>query len=363
MSTFSLEALLGLYSIPTVGPTKLRKLISAFGSPENVLTASYRSLTMVDGVDQKTAERIKQGPDQTFVSHQLKKIEQFQVKVLTYWDEAYPQRLKKIYDPPAFLFYKGNIALLNEIAIAIVGTRTPTNYGKLVTEKFASILAQNNFCIISGFARGVDSIGHRVALKYPSSTIAVLGNGLDVIYPPENGKLFHDILEKGLILTEYPMGTKPDAGNFPKRNRIISGLATAVLITEAGEKSGALLTAMYANDQNRDVFAVPGSILSKKSAGCNRLIKQGATPALSPEQVLEELAPQLDLALKKSNQPKFKLTGNLQKIYNVLSEQPLHVDQIAFETQLSPAETLSALLTLELMGAIRQMAGKMFVRL
>ena len=209
----------------------------------------------------------------------------------------------------------------------------------------------------------MDSIGHRIGLKYPSSTIAVLGNGLDVIYPPENGKLFREMIEKGLIVTEYPMGTKPDAGNFPKRNRIISGLATAVLVTEAGHKSGALLTAMYANDQNREVFAVPGSVLSKKSVGCNRLIKQGATPALSPEDMLEELAPQLELAVKRSNQPQFNLEGNLKKIYDVLSEQPLHVDQIAFETGLSPAETLSALLTLELMGAVRQMAGKMFVRL
>ena len=363
MSEFSLEALLELFSIPTIGPARLRKLISVFGSPEGVLKASYRSLIGVEGIDQKTAERIKQGPDKEFVKNQLKRIEQLQVEILTYWDEVYPERLKKIYDPPAFLFYKGNVELLQTTSIAIVGTRTPTNYGKLATEQFTTALAQNNFCIISGFARGVDSIAHQIALKFHSSTIAVLGNGLDVIYPPENGKLFHEMLEKGLILTEYPMGTKPDAGNFPKRNRIISGLASAVIVTEAGEKSGALLTAMYANDQNREVFAVPGSIFSKKSVGCNRLIKQGASPALSPEDVLEELAPQLELAIKQKNRPQFKLEGNLKKIYDVLSEQPLHVDQIAFETRLSPAETLSALLTLELMGAIRQMAGKMFVRL
>ncbi|APF17550.1 DNA protecting protein DprA [Caldithrix abyssi DSM 13497] len=363
MNDFSLEALLGLFSIPTIGPTRLRKLISVFGSPEEVLKASYRSLTGVEGVDQKTAERIKQGPDHEFVRTQLRRIEQLQVQILTYWDKTYPERLKKIYDPPAFLFYKGNVQLLEQVSIAIVGTRTPTSYGRLATEQFARAFAENNFCIISGFARGVDSIGHEIALQYPGSTIAVLGNGIDVIYPPENSKLFHEMTQKGLILTEYPMGVKPEAGNFPKRNRIISGLAAAVLITEAGEKSGALLTAMYANDQNREVFAVPGSIFSPKSAGCNRLIKQGAIPALSAEDVLEELAPQLQWALKKSKPPDFKLDGNLKKIYDLLSDEPLHVDQIAFETQLSPAETLSALLTLELMGAIRQMAGKMFIRL
>ncbi len=363
MNTFSLEALLGLYSVPTIGPTKLRKLISVFGSPQKVLTASFRSLTAVEGIDRKTAERIKQGPDHEFVQHQLKRLEQLQVKILTFWDKAYPERLKKIYDPPAFLFYKGQIKLLNKTAIAIVGTRTPTSYGKLVTERFASALAQNQFAIISGFARGVDSISHKAALAHHAPTIAVLGNGLDIIYPPENSKLFHEIVEQGLILSEYPLGTRPDAGNFPKRNRIISGLAAAVLITEASEKSGALLTAMYANDQNREVFAVPGSIFSTKSAGCNRLIRQGATPALSPEDILEELAPQLQTAPPKQAPQTFNLSGNLKTIYDLLSDEPLHVDQIAFKSQLSPAETLSALLTLELMGAVRQMAGKMFIRL
>ncbi len=363
MNRFSLQGLLGLYSVPLVGPTKLRKLISVLGSPEAVLNASYRQLVRIEGIDQKTAERIKQGADGYFVQKQLSKIEEHGVRVLTYWDDLYPERLKKIYDPPAFLFYKGNLEILANIAIAVVGTRSPTNYGRLITEKFAAVLAQNNFCIISGFARGIDTIAHKTALKNNAPTIAVLGNGLDVVYPPENRELFEEITQRGLVLTEYAMGTRPDAGNFPKRNRIISGISAGVLITEAGAKSGALLTALYANDQNREVFVAPGPILSPKSMGCNKLIKEGATLVQSPEEIMDELAPQLELSRNKEPKKIPELQGSLKKIYETLSAEPLHVDQIAIKTQLSPAETLSGLLTLELMGLIRQMAGKMFIRL
>ncbi len=363
MSRFVLEALLELASIPLVGPTRLRKLISVLGSPEAVLQAGYRQLVGIEGIDQKTAERIKQGPDKEFVHRQLEKINKYNVDVLTYWDEAYPDTLKRIYDPPAFLFYKGNIDALQTPAVAIVGTRAPSNYGRLITEKFARTLAQNSFCLISGFARGVDSIAHKTALQNNAFTIAVLGNGLDVIYPPENVELFRQMSENGLILTEYPMGTRPDAGNFPKRNRIISGISIGVVVTEAGAKSGALLTAMYANDQNREVFAVPGSVFSQKSAGCHKLIRDGAALVETAEEVLDTLAPQIELRRQHKERPIPKLEGNLKKIYDVLSGDPLHVDQIAIQTKLSPAETLSSLLTLELMGLIRQMAGKMFVQL
>ncbi len=363
MNRFSLEALLELSSIPLIGPTRLRKLISVLGSPEAVMEASFRQLVGIEGIDRKTAERIKQGPDKAFVQTQLQKIKEYDVQVLSYWDDAYPDSLKRIYDPPAFLFYKGKPDALQVPAIAVVGTRVPSNYGKLVTEKFVRTLAQNHFAIISGFARGVDSIAHKTALQNNAFTIGVLGNGIDVIYPPENKQLFEQIVEKGIILTEYFMGTPPDSGNFPKRNRIISGISVGVLVTEAGAKSGALLTAMYANDQNREVFAVPASVLTPKSAGCHKLLKEGATLAEHPEEIIEILEPQIQLRREKATRPDPKLSGALKKIYDVLSADPLHVDQIAIQTGLSSAETLSSLLTLELMGLIRQMAGKMFVRL
>ncbi len=194
--------------------------------------------------------------------------------------------------------------------------------------------------------------------------MAVLGNGLDQIYPAENKKLFDQILEQGLFLTEYPIGTKPDAGNFPKRNRIISGMSCGVLITEAGQKSGALLTAMYALDQNREVFAVPGQVNSGKSAGTNNLIKNGAKLVESVADIIDELKGQVEFNGSRTNRKpdSDKLSGIYKKVFDVLDSEPMHVDQIAYKTQSSPSETLSALLTLELRGYIRQLAGKMFIQ-
>ncbi len=365
MSRFSLESLLGLYSIPSIGPTRMRKLISVFGSPEQVLNAGMRRLKQVDGIDRKTAEKILCGPETSFVTTQLRRMRDYGVDVLTYWDEDYPARLKQIYDPPVFLFYKGQRRLLTKPMFAIVGTRIPTSYGRMVSERFTAELAQAGFTIISGFARGVDTLAHQTALKEGAGTVAVLGNGLDQIYPPENRKLFDRMVQEGLFVTEYPLGTKPDAGNFPKRNRIISGMSSGVLITEAGSKSGALLTAMYANDQNRDVFAVPGPVQSAKSTGTNRLIQSGAKLVQTVDDILEELEGQLALraSAEKEIRPAPQLDGIYKKVFDVLDSEARHVDQIALRANLSPAETLNALLTLELGGLIRQMAGKMFIRL
>ncbi|MBD3224131.1 MAG: DNA-protecting protein DprA, partial [Caldithrix sp.] len=276
MQTFSIDALLALYSIPAIGPTRMRKLISIFKTPQAVLEASARKLLEIEGVDRGIVEKIKAGPDESFVQRQRRLLESYNVQLLTYWDEDYPEVLKKIYDPPAFLFIKGKTQLLKGISIAIVGTRHPTEYGKWITEKLSSELAKSNITVISGFARGVDTIAHKTVLNEGGTTIAVFGNGLDRIYPSENKNIYDQIQQKGLLISEYPMGTKPDAGNFPRRNRIISGLCKGVIITEAGAKSGALITAYYANDQNREVFAVPGQINSKQSTGTNDLIKQGA---------------------------------------------------------------------------------------
>ena len=293
METFTLEALLGLYSISGIGPTRMRKLISAFQSPQDVLQAPPEQLIQVEGIDRKTAQKIRAGADDSFVQEQIKLLEKHETKLITYWDAQYPTRLKKIYDPPVFLFYKGNPQYLNLPAIAVVGTRNPSGYGRMISEKFSRELAQRGLSIVSGLARGVDTIAHKTALKVNAKTIAVLGNGLDFIYPPENRQLYADIFENGLIISEYAMATKPDAVNFPKRNRIISGLSLGVLITEAGDKSGALLTALYANDQNREVFAVPGSIVSEKSAGTNKLIRNGAKLTRNVVDILEELQGQL----------------------------------------------------------------------
>lgn len=362
---FSLETLLGLYSIPMIGPSRMRKLISIFNSPEAVLEASVRQLKDIEGIDHKTAARIKEGPNEEFVKLQITSMEENGVNILTYWDQDYPTRLKKIYDPPAFLFYKGDTKAFAEPSIGIVGTRVPSSYGKLITERFTSELVENNFAIISGFARGIDTIAHTTALKNNGTTIAVLGNGIDQIYPAENKKLFKDIIDHGLIITEYPMGTNPDGGNFPKRNRIISGISVGVLIPEAGARSGALITALYAVDQDREVFCIPGPITSGKSSGVNKMIRDGAKLVQGVDDILSELNQQLNLNFEKKAHadPAPNLTGNYKIIFDLLNNEPIHIDQLAIKANLSPAETLSALLTLELMGLIRQMAGKMFIKL
>ena len=360
----SLEALLGLYSIQSIGGVRMRKLLSVFETAEAVLEASERQLLDIEGFEKKTVEKIKQGPDEEFIKEQIQQIAEQNVSILTYWDNEYPQRLKAIYDPPAFLFVKGRKELLKSTSIAIVGTRHGTGYGRMVTERFGRELVQNNFCIISGFARGVDTMAHKTALKNSGETIAVLGNGIDQVYPAENKKLFEQICEQGLIISESPMGTRPDGPNFPKRNRIISGMSVGVLITEAGLKSGALITALFAADQNREVFVIPGPIMSGHSTGSNNLLKQGAILVQDVDDILVELEQILEKQLLRKKQDKHvpQLKGNEKKIYETLDSDPQHVDQIAFDTNLSPGETLSILLTLELMRLIRQLAGKMFIR-
>ena len=363
MQEFSLEALLGLFSVPGIGPVRMRKLISIYGSPQNVLDTSARSLMSVEGIDTKIANKIKTGINDKFVQKQLNHLKNSNVKILTFWDSGFPDRLKRIYDPPAFLFVKGDTKLLETQGIGIVGSRVPTPYGKTITEQLSRELVQNNFTIISGFARGIDTIAHNAALKSGGKTIAVLGNGLDIVYPAENRKLLDAFAEQGLFITEYPFGTKPDAVNFPKRNRIISGLGLGVLITEAGGKSGALLTAMYAIDQNREVFAVPGPVTSGKSTGTNNLIKQGAKLVQGINDIISELSGQLSLHLDEPSRPEPNLKGNEKTLYGLLDDEAMHIDQLAITAGISTTEALTALLILELTGIIRQMAGKMFTRI
>lgn len=365
MQEFSLEALLDLYSVPGIGAAKMRSLISFFGTPQNVLKASERQLIQIDGIDKLTAQRIKSARDPNFVSIQMKQLENGRIKILTYWDEQYPDCLKRIYDPPAFLFTKGNQLLFDTLAIGIVGSRTPSGYGKMLTQKLTAELVQNGFTIISGFARGIDTIAHKTALEKGGTTIAVLGNGLDIVYPSENKHLMDVFGSNGLIISEYPFGTKPDAINFPKRNRLISGLSIGVLVTEAAAKSGALLTAMYALDQNREVFALPGPVSSPKSTGTNNLIKQGAKLVQTIDDILAEFTSLLNLKnfYVQKSEPEPKLNDAEKQVYQLLAVESLHIDQIALKAGITTSEALNILLILELKGHIRQMAGKMFTRI
>ena len=362
MSKFSLESLLRLYSIPGIGAARMRNLLAAFESPDEVLEASTQRLMQIQGIDKKIALNIKNGINDEFINKQLSQIQKDNIDIMSYWDDNYPESLKKIYDPPAFLFIKGSILQEDNLSIGIVGSRVTSIYGKNVTEQFAMELAELKFTIISGMARGIDTVAHKSALKAGGRTIAVLGSGIDYIYPPENKKLFEQIVENGAVISEYPLGTYPDAGNFPRRNRIISGLSLGVLITEAGAKSGALITAFQALEQNREVFAVPGPINSGKSTGSNQLIKEGANLVQSVQDIIRELENQVEIRIKKPEKKQPKLYGLEKIVFDLLENEPQHVDALAMNAKKSVPEVLTVLLTLELMSVVKQMSGKMFIQ-
>lgn len=362
---FDLRSLLTLFSVPGVGSNRFRALIGRFGSPEEVLRASMVQLMGVDGIDRKIAENIKLKRDEKFVEDQIALLNKRKTRVITFWDQEYPVNLRKIYDPPALLFVRGRLVEADKYSVAIVGTRSPSNYGRLVTERISGELAKRGITVVSGMARGIDTVAHWGALKSGGRTIAVLGSGVDIIYPPENRKLAQQIESKGCLISEFPMGTQPDAGNFPRRNRIISGMTLGTLVVEAGDKSGALITAEIALEQNREVFAIPGNINSAKSRGTNRLIQEGAKLVQSVEDILSELEPKLKGYLKpeRREEIKIELTPQERRILENLSGKPMHIDKIAHNTGIPTSQALSILLSLELKDMVKQLAGKMFIRI
>lgn len=360
------EQLINLSAISGVGATRIRALIAHFKSIEDIFNASLKRLATVDGVDFKIAKSIKDYADFDYGKQQVDRAKQQGVEIIDFWDDRYPENLKKIYDPPAFIFMKGTLVKQDKFAISIVGTRLPSSYGKLIGEKIAKELAQKGLVIISGLARGIDTICHWAALQSGGRTIAVMGSGLDHIYPGENKKLTEKIVEQGALISEFPMGTKPDAVNFPRRNRIIAGIALGTIVVEAGLKSGALLTANYALEQNREIFAVPGNINSPKSLGTNQIIKDGAKLITNANDVLIELEPQLKHFLKEDEARSKELPQDLTELekilLNALSNEPIHIDKLANVIGKSTAETLSALLPLEFKDLVKQLPGKLFVR-
>lgn len=357
-----------LLSVDGIGPGKFRNLLAKLHSMDNILSAGYSDLLTVEGISINLAKRIiKANANRNSLSDQLNKdldkLAKLNCKIVTVWDDEYPNLLKKIYDPPLLLYFKGNIFPSDNYSISIVGTRRPTNYGKVQAEKIATALAKENITIVSGMARGIDSIAHNSALKCGGRTIAVIGSGIDVIYPPENKKLFEEISEKGLIISEYDLGTKPDAVNFPKRNRIISGLSLASVIVETQITGGAMQTANLAFDQNREVFAVPGNLGVKQAEGTNFLIYiNKAKLVRDANDILEELNLKLKPVLGK-NIPKPKLDLSLfeEKLLGALNSEPMQIDKIASATNLSTSDCLVHLLSLEFKGLVKQLPGKMFV--
>ena len=358
--------LLSLSAVPGVGSNRLRTLVSHFKNPTAVLEASPRELIKAGRIDRKTAINISRYQDgRKYADQQLSRLNRTGGRMITYWDDDYPALLRKIYDPPPFLFLLGSLLPDDDYSIAVVGTRTPTTYGKIVAEKFSEELVRLGLTVVSGLARGIDTVAHSAALKSGGRTIAVIGSGIDVIYPPENKKLAERVIQHGAILSEYEMGAKPDAVNFPRRNRIISGLGLGTLIVETTESGGAMITASTALDQNREVFAVPGPITEARSGGTNRLIKEGRAKLVERvDDIISELRLKLSPRLRaeeKRIEPPLSLFE--KRLFECLSPEPLHIDAIAAETSMSISDTLVNLLSLEFKGLVRQLPGKMFVRI
>lgn len=352
---------IALLTVPNVGPIHFVSLVKKFGSPKAVLSASKKELMEVEGIGEITATDITTKVNWGEAEKQVKLAKLNKVGWITFQDPDYPQNLRQIYDFPPFFFLQGDLTEKDDLAVAIVGTRTASPYGRSITEKISSELSAKGFTIVSGFATGIDTYSHQSALNSGGRTIAVFGSGLDVIYPSENKNLVEKVIENGAIISEFLLGTKPEAENFPKRNRIISGLSLGVIVVEAGAKSGALLTAQYALDQNKEVFAIPGNLTSKTSEGTNALIKQGAKLVTSVEDILSELKVYSSPPAEKLR-PIPELPAEEKSIYQMLSTEPAHIDQIAQLVSVSTGQALSLLLNLELKGLVKQLSGKMFTR-
>ena len=350
---------IGFNLIKGIGAVRVQALIQHFGDLELAWNAPPAELAQA-GLGLKAIERIAQARQNIDLGTLWSKIEAQGVQILTWEDEAYPQRLKEIDQPPPVLYIRGEYLPDDVFSVAIVGTRRVTAYGRQITEELSAFLAANGITVISGLARGVDAIAHQTALKAGGRTIGVLGSGVDKIYPPEHRALAEKMAERGAIISDYPPGTPPDASNFPPRNRIISGLALAVVVIEAGETSGALITAEFAAEQGREVFAVPGSILAPQSKGTNKLIQKGALPLLS----VDDLMQALDLTRLGEQKAARKIIPTDEteaRLLNVLGAEPLHVDEIRRQAEL-PIEKVSATLALmELKGMVRQVGGMNYV--
>ena len=350
----------GFNIVPGIGPARLQKLLDHFGDAESAWHAAPLELARA-GLDRKSLQNLLAMRGKLDLDAEMRRIEDAGAHVLTLQDENYPRLLRQIHLPPPVLYVRGSCLPEDEWAIAVVGTRRAKAYGREVTRYLAGGLARNGITVVSGMARGIDSQAHRTALEAGGRTIAVLGSGIDIIYPHENVDLAQDIVNRGALMTEYPLGTKPDRRNFPPRNRIISGLTLGTLVTQAGEGSGALITAYFALEQGREVFAVPGSLLDRGSSGTNRLIQQGeAKLVLNVEDILEELnltmvSQQAEVrAVVPENQTEALLLKHL-------SEEPVHVDELGRASGLPIAQVSGTLALMELKGLVRQTGAMNYV--
>jgi len=349
----------GFSKIPGIGRVKLARLETQFGSIENAWEAPVSVLRNI-GIDSKTLKYIDSYRPKIDLDYEITKMKKFGVRAITYHDKEYPSRLKQIYDYPPVLYIKGSFTPEDEYSLTVVGTRRASAYGRQVTDELVTELARSKITIISGLARGIDSIAHRSALEAGGRSIAVFACGLDYIYPLENAGLAEEIVKKGAIISEHPLGVKPRPEHFPRRNRILSGLGLGVLVVEASSKSGALITANLALEQNREVFAVPGSILSQTSRGTNNLIKEGAKLVSDCSDILEELN---ITALAKQVELKEVIPASDKEslILKKLGAEPVYIDEICHASGLPMSQVSSTLAMMEIKGLVKQVGSMNYI--
>jgi|Deesub1362B_J571_1020462.scaffolds.fasta_scaffold00087_42 DNA processing protein len=352
--------LVALSLIREIGPKTQKRLLKRFKAAEAVFSSSRDDLLSVEGVGPTRAEAIQSFKDWKRVDKILEDAEKGEIEIISINDEEYPVPLRDMEDAPIIIYKRGSLREDDRFAIAVVGSRRPTEYGLRVTDIIAGELAEAGFTIVSGLARGIDTQAHKAALLRKGRTIAVLGSGIDIPYPPENLGLMRRIEQSGAVITEFPPGTKPEKGNFPIRNRIISALAMGVLVVEAPSDSGALITARFAMEQGKEVFAVPGMITTGSFQGVHSLLKQGAILVESGSDIIRELAPQLKGFIKESRKRKIELTEEEKILVKYLSKEPIHVDILTRQSRLPLNKVLSIITTLELKGVVRQAEGKRF---
>ncbi len=349
----------GFNLVRGVGAVRVRNLLQHFGKLEIAWDAPAGALISA-GLPARVVENFLVVRKQVNLEVVMKKIADQGVTVITWDEDVYPRRLKEIDQPPPVLFVRGSINVEDDWAVSVVGTRRVTPYGRQVAAEIARFLAQNGVTVVSGLARGVDAIAHQSAMQAGGRTLAILGSGVDVIYPPEHRKLAEEIVQQGAVISDYPLGTQPESSNFPPRNRIIAGLSLATIVVEAGERSGALITAEFAVEQGRDVFAVPGSILAPQSEGTNRLIEQGARPLLRMSEILESLKLE-QIPEKQASRKAISASPEERKLLSCLDHEPKHIDEICTISGL-PIQAVSATLTMmELKGLVTQVGGMNYV--
>ena len=349
----------GFNLVKGIGAARLRALLDYFGDVQIAWQAPLEALQAA-GLSARLAEAVINTRRSLSIDQVWDRILSQGIRVLTWEDDGYPRLLKEIDQPPPVLYVRGEVLPEDEWAVAVVGTRRITGYGRQVTVDIGAALARSGLTVVSGLARGVDAAAHQSTLDAGGRTLAVLGSGVDRIYPPEHRRMAEQIITQGAVISDYPPGTPPEAANFPPRNRIISGLARAVIVVEAGKRSGALITATFAAEQGREVFAVPGNITAPQSKGTNYLVQQGARPLLEVRDVLETL----DMAMVKEqrNARAILPTDAIEAhIYSVLGQEPVHVDEIRARANMPIEKVSAALVMMELKGMVRQVGGMNYV--